>query len=189
MPMGLTGTPSTFADTTAMHLHDLIADATMELFVDDGGGAADSFEEMIEKLTCIFQRCRERKLSLSPMKCCLFMTETMFAGATVGPQGVQPDLEKLMAIVNWERPGDALNLELFLGLMSHFRDLVQSYAKWEGPLRDLVKAAPLKMPFMKATYRRMLRDFKLIERWEAKHTAAFLDLKAALVSRPILQAP
>ncbi|KIK41125.1 hypothetical protein CY34DRAFT_35444, partial [Suillus luteus UH-Slu-Lm8-n1] len=34
-----------------------------------------------------------------------------------------------------------------------------------------------------------LRDFKLEERWEAKHTTAFLDLKAALVSRPILQAP
>jgi hypothetical protein len=34
----------------------------------------------------------------------------------------------------------------------------------------------------------MLRDLKLIERWEAKHTAAFLDLKAALVSR-LLQAP
>jgi hypothetical protein len=108
MLMGLTGAPSMFADTTAMHLHDLIADTTMELFVDDGGGAADLFEEMIEKLTRIFQRCRERKLSLSPMKCCLFMTETTFAGATVGPQGVQPDLEKLTAIVNWERPGDAV---------------------------------------------------------------------------------
>jgi len=189
MPMGLTGTPSMFADTTAMHLHDLIADITMELFVDDGGGAADLFEEMIEKLTHIFQRCRERKLSLSPTKCRLFMTETMFAGATVGPQGVQPDLEKLTAIVNWERPGDALNLESFLGLTSHFRDLVQSYAKQEGPLHDLVKAVPLKTPFTKPTYRRTLRDFKLIERWEAKHTAAFLDLKAALVSRPILQAP
>ncbi|KAG2058754.1 hypothetical protein BDR06DRAFT_875619 [Suillus hirtellus] len=75
---------------------------------------------MIEKLTRIFQRCRERKLSLSPMKCHLFMTETMFAGATVGPQGVQPDLEKLMAIINWKQPGDALNLESFLGLTSHF---------------------------------------------------------------------
>lgn len=30
MPMGLTGAPSTFADMTATHLHDLIADGTME---------------------------------------------------------------------------------------------------------------------------------------------------------------
>lgn len=70
------------------------------------------------------------------------MIETMFTGATVGPQGVQPDLEKLTAIVNWERPADALNLESFL-----------------------------------------------MERWEAKYTTAHLDLKVALVSRPILQAP
>jgi hypothetical protein len=53
------------------------------------------------------------------------MTETTFAGATVGPRGVQLDLEKLTAIVNWEKPADALNLELFLGLTNHFRDLVQ----------------------------------------------------------------
>ncbi|KAG2101610.1 uncharacterized protein F5147DRAFT_553905, partial [Suillus discolor] len=30
---------------------------------------------------------------------------------------------------------------------------------------------------------------KLNERWTEVHTAAFLDLKAALVARPILQAP
>jgi hypothetical protein len=187
--MGLTGAPSTFCEMTATHLHDLLADTTMELFVDDRGCAADSFQDMFEKLERIFQRCRERKLSISPMKCRLFMTETTFAGATVGPQGIQPDLEKLTAIVNWKQPADALNLESFLGLTSHFRDLVQSYAKREGPLRDLVKAAPLKAPYSKATYRRILREFKLEERWTAAHTGAFLDLKAALVSRPILQAP
>lgn len=189
MPMGLTGAPSTFADMTATHLHDLIADGTMELFVDDGGCSANTFQEMMEKLTRIFQRCRERKLSLSPSKCRLFMTETTFAGATVGPQGVQPDLEKLTAIVNWEKPIDALNLESFLGLTGHFRDLVQGYAKREGPLRDLVKLAPLRTPYSKATYRRTLRDFKLAERWGDEHNKAFIDLKTALVSRPILQAP
>jgi hypothetical protein len=56
------------------------------------------------------------------------MTETTFMGATVGPKGIQPDLEKLTAIVNWKQPADALNLESFLGLMSHFWDLIQAYA-------------------------------------------------------------
>jgi hypothetical protein len=189
MPMGLTGAPTTFCEMMATHLHDLLVDTTMELFVDDGGCASDSFDGMLEKLERIFQRCRERKLSLSPTKCRLFMNETMFAGATVGPLGVQPDLEKLTAIVNWEQPADALNLESFLGLTSHFRDLVQGYVKCEGPLRDLVKMAPLTHPYTKTTYRRILRDFKLKERWKQEHTQAFLDLKTALVSRPVLQAP
>jgi hypothetical protein len=188
MPMGLTGAPSTFAEMTATHLHDLIADGTMELFVDDGACAADSYEEMTRKLECILKHCRERNLSLSPTKCQLFMTETTFAGATVGPQGIQPDLVKLTAIVKWEQPIDALNLESFLGLTSHFRDLIQSYSMREGPLRDLVKAAPLTMLYMKNSYRHTLQGFKLHNLWAEKHTRAFLDLKAALVSKPILQA-
>ncbi|KIK31867.1 hypothetical protein CY34DRAFT_35978, partial [Suillus luteus UH-Slu-Lm8-n1] len=34
-----------------------------------------------------------------------------------------------------------------------------------------------------------LRNFKLQELWEEKHTKALLNPKAALVSKPILQAP
>ncbi|KAG2738197.1 hypothetical protein P692DRAFT_201667093, partial [Suillus brevipes Sb2] len=34
-----------------------------------------------------------------------------------------------------------------------------------------------------------LRSLKLQNRWTEQHTKAFLDLKAALVSKPILQAP
>ncbi|KIK36421.1 hypothetical protein CY34DRAFT_94426 [Suillus luteus UH-Slu-Lm8-n1] len=47
-----------------------------------------TFNEMLTKLECIFGCCREYKLSLSPMKCHVFMTETIFIGAMVAPQGV-----------------------------------------------------------------------------------------------------
>ncbi|KIJ66666.1 hypothetical protein HYDPIDRAFT_85242, partial [Hydnomerulius pinastri MD-312] len=93
-----------------------MADNTLELFVDNGGTAANTFEEMIAKLTRIFHRCREHRLSISPTKSRFFMTETVFAGATVGPNGVKPDLAKLTAIVNWKQPAEALNLSSFLGL-------------------------------------------------------------------------
>jgi hypothetical protein len=89
MPFGLTGAPSTFAGVTADNMHNLL-----ELFVDDGGAAADTFEEMMDKLTKIFTHIRERNLSLSTSKCKFFMTEMVFAGATIGKKGVpvQPDL-------------------------------------------------------------------------------------------------
>jgi hypothetical protein len=50
MPFGLTGAPSTFSDVTANHLGDMVAAGEMELFVDDGGQAGDSFEEMMRRL-------------------------------------------------------------------------------------------------------------------------------------------
>ncbi|KIJ67280.1 hypothetical protein HYDPIDRAFT_73987, partial [Hydnomerulius pinastri MD-312] len=59
---------------------------------------------------------QEHNLFILPTKSCLFMTETTFAGATVGPNGVQPDLAKLSAIVNWKQPPDTLNLSSFLEL-------------------------------------------------------------------------
>src|ERR1700678_2906853 len=88
MPFGLTGARSTFAKMTADNMYDLLADEVMELFVDDGGAAAKSFDEMMGKLTRIFTGVHEKKLLLSASKCELFMTEMVFAGATVGPKEV-----------------------------------------------------------------------------------------------------
>ena len=134
MPFGLTGAPSTFANMTANNMYDLLGKGIMELFVDDGGTAADSFAEMMDKLTKIFTWVREKNLSLSAGKCEFFMKEMIFAGASVGPKGVQPDLKKLTAIVNWKTPENATALAGFLGLTGWFRDLIKGYAKKEQPL-------------------------------------------------------
>ena len=85
------------------------------------------------------ERVHCEKLSLSPSKLKLFMTEAVFAGAMVGPNGVSPDLTKLMAIVNWPQPEDASHLEGFLGLTRHFWDLVKGYTKVEKPLCDILQ--------------------------------------------------
>jgi Reverse transcriptase (RNA-dependent DNA polymerase) len=100
MPFGLTGAPTMFAAMVANHLHDLIADETLEIFVDDGGMTTDTFEGMKTKLTRILDRVRDRRLSLSAAKLRLFMSEATFTGAQVGAKGVLPDLTKLIAIVD-----------------------------------------------------------------------------------------
>lgn len=51
LPFGLTGAPSTFANMMALHLDDLVADGTIELFVDDGGSVDNDFDAMFTKLT------------------------------------------------------------------------------------------------------------------------------------------
>ena len=99
MPFGVTGGPSEFGHVTGERFHDLIATSLLELFVDDGGMASNSFEEGIEKLQTLLDRVRREKMSLSPSKLKLFMTEAVFAGAQVGPQGVSPDSTKLTVIV------------------------------------------------------------------------------------------
>ena len=119
----------------------------------------------------------------------LFMSTAVFAGAQVGPDGVQPDPAKLTAIVNWEQPKTGQQLESFLGLTGWFRDLILRYAKIEGPLRDLLKPVPIPKEATKTAYRRIMASYDLQPHWKDKHTRSFLTLKTILVSQPVLRAP
>ena len=129
MPFGLTGAPATFAHVTANKLGDLLPKLEIELLVDDGGMAGDEFDNMMNRTRQFFTRVRKSSLSLSAKKSEFFMTSIIFAGARVGPGGVQPDNTKLTAVVDWREPPDLLNLSRFLGLTGYFRDLVKGYAK------------------------------------------------------------
>jgi hypothetical protein len=189
MPFGVTGGPAEFGHVTGERLHDLIARSTLELFVDDGGMASNSFVDGMGKLRVLFERVRREKMSLSPSKLKVFMTEAVFAGAQVGPQGVSPDSTKLTAIVNWPIPEDASHLEGFLGLTSYFRDLVKGYAQIEGPLRNLLRQVPIPAGTKKHKYQQIMKAFKLKDSWKADHTKTFIALKARLISEPVLSAP
>jgi hypothetical protein len=67
---------------TTTRMHELIVKEILEL-VDDGGTAADTFEEMMSNLFQIFTLVRKYDLSLSASKCEFFMTNMVFAGASV----------------------------------------------------------------------------------------------------------
>ena len=82
MPFGVTGEPSEFRHITAERFHDLVAKSILELFVDDGGMAMNSFKEGMYKLRTLLERVCREKMSLSPSKLKLFMSEAVFAGAT-----------------------------------------------------------------------------------------------------------
>ena len=115
------------------------------------------------------------------------MTEAIFVGGRVGPEGVLPDLTKLTAIVNWDKPQDALNLASFLGLTGHFRDLVKNYARLEQPLRDLIRNVELLPNCSKTTYRRIMAGHKLESVWTAEHDKTFTHLKAVITTEPVLK--
>lgn len=189
MPFGLTDAPTEFGHMCATRLHDLLVKEIMELFVDDGGAAANNFEGMMTKLRLIFGRFREEGMSLSATKTKLFMTEAVFAGATVGPKGVAPDASKLTAIVRWKQPETALNLHAFLGLTAYFRDLIEGYAKREQPLRDLLKMVSIPAGAKRPLWCAAMQAFKLDPVWQEEHTRCFVGLKHILLSEPVLRAP
>ncbi|GLB38087.1 putative retrotransposable element Tf2 155 kDa protein type 1-like [Lyophyllum shimeji] len=188
MPFGLTGAPSTFAEMTARNLGDLVG-TLFELFVDDGGMAGDDFDIKLGNIRQLLTRVREKKLSLSAAKSSFFMTESVFAGARVGPKGIRPDLTKLTAIVDWKTPTDVQNLTAFTGLTGYFRSLVKGYAVMAQPLTDLARSLDIPRGKGKAAYRRAMKGHSLQGIWKPEHDRAFLRLKVALTSEPVLKGP
>jgi len=189
MPFGLTGAPATFAHVIASKLGDLLPKLAIELLVDDGGMAGDDFRDMMNRTHEFLLRVRESSLSLSAKKSEFFMTNIIFAGARVGPDGVQPDSCKLTAVADWLQPPHLLNLSSFLGLTGYFRDLVKGYARLAQPLTDLLRAAGVPKDAGKSAYWAALRRFNLEHTWTSEHRNAFLGLKKALTSEPVLKAP
>jgi hypothetical protein len=59
MPFRLTGAPTAFTTITVMHLHDLIVDKVLEIFMDNGGVAGNTFKEMMSKLKQILDQVHE----------------------------------------------------------------------------------------------------------------------------------
>ena len=188
MPFGLTGGPSCFGETTANTLGDFIG-TLIELFVDDGGLAGDDFNTMLENTRKLLQRISETGLSLSAAKSKFFMTEATFAGGRVGPDGIKPDLTKLTALADWAVPKDLQNLGSFLGLAGYFRHLIKGYATVAQPLTDLARKLELPKLKGKAAYTRAMKGFSLAGLWNKEHELAFLRLKIALTSEPVLRGP
>lgn len=161
MPFGVMGGPSEFGDLMAQRLHDLITEELIELFVDDGGSASNTFEKGLSNLWIMLERTCCEKLSLAPSKLKLFMTEVVFVGATVGTNGVTPNPAKPTAIISWPQPEDASHLEGFLSLTGHFQDLVKGYAKVEKPLRDLLQGVDMPKGVGKQRYQNIMKAYKL----------------------------
>lgn len=187
MPFGLTGAPSTFAQMTARALGDLIG-ILFELFVDDGGMAGDNFNTMLQNTHILLQQVRDTGLSLSATKSRFFMSEATFAGGRVGSDGIKPDLTKLTAIAEWKIPADLQNLGAFLGLAGYFRALIKGYASIAQPLTDLARS-DIPRTKGKAAYTRAMKGYSLQSIWKDEHTQAFLRLKVALTSEPVLKGP
>ncbi|QRW07762.1 Retrovirus-related Pol polyprotein from transposon [Ceratobasidium sp. AG-Ba] len=188
MPFGLTGAPTTFCEMVSDAFHELLG-KTLEVWMDDMATAADDFDSGLTNLRSIFERCRERKISLSAAKTVLFMREATFAGARVSEDGIRPDLRKVRAILEWPEPISALDIMGFLGAVGAHRTKIRNFARIAQPLSDLTRnvRTPPAVTGSGFEYKKALREatFELDE----TQKKAFVELKVALTTNPVLRAP
>jgi hypothetical protein len=167
MPFGLTSAPSTFQALTNDVLKQFLRKFCL-VFFDDILIYSRSWAAHLQHLKQVFQVLREHHLALKRSKCSFGQTSVAYLGHITSAAGVAMDLEKVAAVKLWPRPKSLRALRGFLGLTGYYRKFIAGYGEVAGPLTALLKEA---------------------FHWSDAAEAAFLQLKEALMTAPLLHMP
>ena len=114
MPFGLTNAPTTFMDLLHRVFQPYL-DLFVVVFVDDLLIYSKTKEDHEGHLRIVLQTLREHQLYAKFSKCEFWLIEVRFLGHVVSTSGVSVDLEKVEAVMSWERPKSVFKIRSFLG--------------------------------------------------------------------------
>lgn len=141
-------------------------------YLDDIAVFSQTWEEHLIHVNSVLAKITGAGLTIKPEKCQLGMTEVQYLGHRVGGGTLRPEPDKVEAITAWPTPTTKKQVMSFLGTAGYYRKFVPHYSTLAKPLTDLTKK---KLP--------------LQVKWTPDTEQAFLALKSALASHPVLQAP
>ena len=153
------------------------------VYCDDLIVISNSAEQHKEHLLKLMQILSDENIHLNGAKSKCFCRYTRYLGAICGNGVLLMDPEKIRAILAVPQPVDVSKLRSFLGMAGFWRRWIANYAKISGPLNDLL----VKEPGSDKLAKKKDKDFKV--HWNSAHTDAFIALKRALCTYPVLRQP
>lgn len=170
LPFGLHGAPATFQRMMDQILQG--AEMFAAAYLDDIIIFSQSWEEHRGHLQEVLKRIKTAGLTIRPDKCALAKAETQYLGYVLGHGVVRPQVGKIQAIKNAERPVTKKQVRSFLGLVGWYRRFVPNFSARAVALTNLTKKChPNKV------------------NWTMDCEKAFQDLKDSLCEEPVLQSP
>ena len=140
------------------------------VFFDDILIYSRSYEEHVQHVALVFQWLAAEKWKIKLSKCKFAQRQVSYLGHVISGLGLATDPAKVQAIQDWPTPSSVRDLRGFLGLAGYYRKFVRHFGVIAKPLTDLLK-----------------KDSLFV--WTSIHESAFLTLKAALSSAPVLALP
>ena len=139
----------------------------MEIFMDDFSIYGSNFENCLENLKTILQRCKDKNLALNWEKCHFMVTEGIILGQKISAVGLEVDQEKVSIIETLMLPTMVKGIRSFLGHVGFYRRFIKDFLKIFRPLCRLHE-----------------KDAKFD--FDELRKAAFDDIKSGLVTAPIM---
>ncbi|KAK4391632.1 Retrovirus-related Pol polyprotein from transposon.6 [Sesamum angolense] len=169
MPFGLCNAPATFQRCMVSIFSDFV-EQFIEVFMDDFTIYGDSFDDCLEKLTKVLERCIEKNLVLNYEKCHFMVDQGLILGHIVSSKGIEVDKSKIDVIKYLPYPASVREIRSFLGHAGFYRRFIKDFSKIAQPLCTLLQ-----------------KDANF--EFDGACTTAFAKLKESLTSAPVIQSP
>ena len=169
MPLGLCNAPATFQRCMVSMFSDLVEEA-MEIFMDDFSVYGSTFENCLENLETILQRCEDKNLTLNWEKSHFMVIEGIVFGHKIFVAGLEVDQPKVSIIKTLLPPTIVKGIRSFLGHAGFYRRCIKNFLKISRPLCRLLE-----------------KDAKFD--FDELCKAAFDEIKSRLVITPIMVIP
>jgi len=163
LPFGIAPAPEIYQ----REMERLFEGVPVEIIVDDFLIHAQDKKEMDEKLSMVLERSREVGLKFNPGKVKLRVDEVSYVGHRLTSQGLQPDPEKIKAILDMPPPSDKEGVQRLLGTVNYLDKFIKNKAEVQGPISQLLQ-----------------KDAAFV--WDTPQQNAFEELKRVISSSPVL---
>jgi hypothetical protein len=167
MPFGLTGAPSSFQrlmDTVLRGLPFIL------IYLDDILIHSRTSQLHKKHLQIVFERLSAAGLTLRGKKCHIGLPKVSYLGHVFSGKGMEPETQKVEAIISWPTPTDLSKVRKFLGLASYYRRYIPGFSDIAEPLSALTRKG--------ASFN-----------WTPECTTAFNTLRTKLGEAPVLTYP
>ncbi|GFX36270.1 retrovirus-related Pol polyprotein from transposon 17.6 [Trichonephila clavipes] len=136
----------------------------------------ENAEEHRSHLRTIFQRLSSYGLKLNISKCVFGVTELIFLGHLIAPDGIKPLPDKVQAVLDYKQPETVGSLRKFLGLLNFYRRFLPKAAEQQYLLSEFLKGSKGK------------KDSKPLN-WSSEAITTFQRCKQALADAALLAHP
>ena len=103
MPFRLTNAPATFQRLMDNAFREYLRDS-LEIFMDDLCVHSNEWEDHVEHLCKVFEKCQLYEIYLNPEKCKFMVHQGKILGHIVSKNGISMDLDKISVIVELPPP-------------------------------------------------------------------------------------
>ena len=169
LPFGLTNAPPTFMRLINTIFHRYLNEFVI-IYLDDILIYSKNQHDHLNHIKLVLQLLHDNQLYANKETCELGVDQIHFLSHVVTSLGIRTDENKVIAVKNWPIPCNRIHVRSFLGAAGFYRRFISKFSQIAAPLTDLTK------------------DNHKFE-WTNKHHTAFITLKEALLTAPVLRLP